>query len=93
MDILHQAKGDHLGRVHSDQMVLETIRRGRLVRRAIAQQRPKVSKLGLKGLSDCHSNESAVEAARRGACGLNKKGYSQEIFTKKGELENSSRLD
>ncbi len=31
-DILHQAKGDHLGRVHSDQMILEMIRQGRLVR-------------------------------------------------------------
>jgi hypothetical protein len=31
-DILLQAKGDHLGRVHSDQMVLEMIRRGRQVR-------------------------------------------------------------
>ncbi len=30
-DILLQAKGDHLDRVHSDQMVLEMIRRGRLV--------------------------------------------------------------
>jgi hypothetical protein len=30
--ILHQAKGDHLDRVHTDQMVLKMIRRGRLVR-------------------------------------------------------------
>jgi hypothetical protein len=29
--ILLQAKGDHLDRVHSDQMVLEMIRQGRLV--------------------------------------------------------------
>jgi hypothetical protein len=31
-DILLQAKGDHLDRVRSDQMVLEMIRQGRLVR-------------------------------------------------------------
>jgi hypothetical protein len=31
-DILLQATGDHLGRVHSDQMVLKMIRWGRLVR-------------------------------------------------------------
>ncbi len=31
-DILLQAKGDHLDRVHSDQMVLRMTRRGRLVR-------------------------------------------------------------
>jgi hypothetical protein len=31
-DILLQARGDHLGRVHPDQMVLEMIMRGRLVR-------------------------------------------------------------
>ncbi len=59
--------------------------------RAIAQRRPRVSKLGLKGLYDCYSNETAVEAARRGASGPNKKGCSHEIFTKKGELENSSK--
>jgi hypothetical protein len=29
-NILLQAKGDHLDRVHSDQIVLEMIRRGRL---------------------------------------------------------------
>ncbi len=34
--------------------------------RAIAQRRPRVSKLGLKGLSDYHSNDTAVEAARWG---------------------------
>jgi hypothetical protein len=32
LNILVQAKGDHLDRVHSDQMVLEMIRRGRLVK-------------------------------------------------------------
>jgi hypothetical protein len=30
-DILLQAKGDHLDQVHSDQIVLEMIRQGRLV--------------------------------------------------------------
>ncbi len=35
--------------------------------RAVAQRRPRVSKLGLKEPSDYHSNEIAVEAARRGA--------------------------
>jgi hypothetical protein len=30
--ILHETKRDHLDRVHSDQMVLEKIRQGRLVR-------------------------------------------------------------
>jgi hypothetical protein len=40
-DILLQAKGDHLGRVHSDQMVLEMIRKRRLSRRAVVQQRPR----------------------------------------------------
>jgi hypothetical protein len=37
--------------------------------RAAAQRRPRVSKLGLKGLSDYHSIEIAVEAARREARG------------------------
>jgi hypothetical protein len=56
--------------VHSDQIVLEMIRRGRLV---AAQWRPRVSQLGLKGLSDYHSNEMAVEAARQGASEPNKR--------------------
>jgi hypothetical protein len=30
-DILRNAKGDHVDQVHSDQMVLEMIRQGRLV--------------------------------------------------------------
>ncbi len=30
-DILRKAKGDHLDRVHSDQIVLQTIRWGRLI--------------------------------------------------------------
>ncbi len=37
--------------------------------RAATQWRPRVSKLGLKGLSDYHSNETAIEAARREASG------------------------
>jgi hypothetical protein len=65
-EILLQAMGDHLDRVHSDQMVLEMIRRGGWSGSAVAQQRPIVSKLGLKGLSNSHSNEIAVEAARGG---------------------------
>jgi hypothetical protein len=68
-DILHQAKGDHLDRVHSDQMVLEMTCRGDWSRRAIAQRRPRVSKLGLKGPSDSHSNEIVVKVARWGARG------------------------
>jgi hypothetical protein len=40
-DILLQAKGDHLGQVHSDQMVLEMIRGGGWSCRAVAQRRPR----------------------------------------------------
>ncbi len=57
-------------------MVLETIRQGRLV-----WKRPRVSKLGLKGLSEYLSDEIAIEAARWGASGPNKKGYSHGIST------------
>jgi hypothetical protein len=39
--------------------------------RAIAQRRTRVSKLGLKKLSEYHSNETAVEAARQEASGPN----------------------
>jgi hypothetical protein len=68
-DILLQAKRDHLDRVHSDQLFLERIRQGRWSGRAVDQQRPGVSKLGLKGLSDYYSNKIAVEVARRGPVG------------------------
>jgi hypothetical protein len=36
---------------------------------AVSQWRQRVSKLRSKGLSDYHSNETEVEAARRGAVG------------------------
>ncbi len=61
--------------------------RGRLVRR------PRVSKLRLKGLSDAHSNETAVEAAIQGACVLNKRATLTTCLLKKRELKNSSKLD
>jgi hypothetical protein len=41
--------------------------------RAIAQRRPRVSKLGLKGLCDYHSSETAVKAARWEASGPTKR--------------------
>ncbi len=68
-DILLQAKGDHLDRVHSDQMVLEMIRRGRLVRQSSSSAEAKSLKAKAKGLSSYHSNETAAEAARREARG------------------------
>jgi hypothetical protein len=48
-DILLQAKGDHLGQVHSDQMVLEMIRRGRLVRLSRCSAEAKSLKNKVKG--------------------------------------------
>ncbi len=50
--------------------------------RAVAQQRPRVSKLGLKGLSSYHPNETGVEAARWEASWLNKGLLSQNIYSK-----------
>jgi hypothetical protein len=46
----------------------------------------------LKGLSDYHSDETAVEAARRGSCGPNKKGYSHKTSTQKRELTSALSL-
>jgi hypothetical protein len=68
-DILVQAKGDHLDRVHSDQMVLEMIRLRRLVQQSHSSAKAK--SLGLKGPSNYYSNEIAVDAARRWVSGLN----------------------
>ncbi len=61
--------------------------------RVVAQQRPRVSKLGLKGLSDYHSNETAVQAVRQGTIGLTKRATLTTCLLKKGKLENSSMLD
>jgi hypothetical protein len=75
-------------------MVLKMIRRGRLVRyRSEAQRRPRVSKLRAKGLSDYHSSETVVKAARRGASGPYKRATLMTYLLKKGELKSSSLLD
>jgi hypothetical protein len=64
-------------------MILKIIRGGGWSGRAVAQQRQRVIKLGLMGLSDYHSNEIAVESARRGARGPYNKGYYHRTYTKK----------
>ncbi len=51
--------------------------------RAVAQRRPRVSKLGLKRPSDWHSNEIAVEVARQGASGSKLKSYYNGKLLKK----------
>jgi hypothetical protein len=48
-DILQQAKGDHLDRVHSVQMVLKMIRQGRLVQRTRSSAEAKSLKTRVKG--------------------------------------------
>jgi hypothetical protein len=64
-------------------MVFETIKRERLVLRAVAQRRPIFSKLGLKGLSDYHSNEIVFKAARWGGQWAEENSYSHGISTQK----------
>jgi hypothetical protein len=51
--------------------------------RAVAQRRPRFSKLGLKGLSDYYSNEIAVEAARRGPVGRIKRATLMKFYLKR----------
>ncbi len=48
-NILLQDKGNHLDRVHSDQMVLEMIRQGRLVRYSSSSAEAKSLKIRVKG--------------------------------------------
>ncbi len=48
-DFLLQAKGDHLGRVHSDQTVLEMIRQRRLVWDSCSSVEAKSLKTRVKG--------------------------------------------
>jgi hypothetical protein len=65
-------------------MALEMISRGGWSGRAVAQQRPRVSKLGLKELFNHNSNEIAVEAARREASEPNKRAVLTKYLLKKG---------
>ncbi len=89
-DILLQAKGDHLDQVHSDQMVLEMIRPGRLVRWSHSSAEAKSLKLGLQGSSDYHPNEIAVKAAGRGPMDRIKGLLSWTIYSRR-ELDNRSK--
>ncbi len=91
-DILHQAKG---GSSWSSPLrwFSRWSGRGGWSGRAVAQQRTRDSKLGLKGLSNYRSNETAVKAARQGASGPNKRATLTKCLLEKGELENSSKLD
>jgi hypothetical protein len=61
--------------------------------RAEDQRRPRVSKLRTKGLSDYHSSEAVVEAARRGASGSIRRATLTTSLLKKEELKTNSLLD
>jgi hypothetical protein len=66
--------------------------RGGWSSRVVAQQRPRVSKLGQKGLSDYHSNEIAATAARWGGGQRAKlQDYSHREIYLRGELDNRSK--
>jgi hypothetical protein len=90
-DILKQAKGGSL--VESTQIRWFSRWSGGVgwSGRAVAQQMPRVSKLGLSGLSDYYSNEIEVKAARRGARGPKKGATPTEYLLKERELDNSSK--
>jgi hypothetical protein len=64
-------------------MLLKTIRWGGCSSRAVAQLRLRVSKLGLNGLSDYHSNQTAVKAARLGPSGPKKRTTLTECLLKR----------
>ncbi len=72
-------------------MILEMIGRESWSGRAMAERRPRVSKLGLKGLSNYHSNKMAVEAGRPEASGPNKRAILTQHLFKKRKLDNSSK--
>ncbi len=59
--------------------------------RPVSQRRPRVSKLGLKGLTDYHSNETAVEAARWGPVGRIK-GLLSLHYSKKDSYKTALSL-
>jgi hypothetical protein len=81
-DILHQERGIILAESTQIRWFLKQSGRGGWSGRAVAQWRQRVSKLGLKGLSDYHSNKMAVEAARLWAGGPNKRANLMNICSK-----------
>ena len=83
---LSSSQGDHWDRVHSDQMVLAMVRRGRLVQKSIAQRRPRVSKLRAKGLSGCHPSGQQPRQPDGKARGQIK-DYSHNNLQKNTELK------
>jgi hypothetical protein len=92
-DILQQAKGITLIESTEIRWFSRWSGGGSWSGRAEAQRRPRLSKLRAKRLSDYHSSEAVVEAARRGASGLNKRATLTTYLLKKGELKSSSLLD
>ncbi len=80
-DILFKAKGIILTMSTQIRWFLRWSGGGGWTGIALAQRRPRVSKLWFKGLSDYYSSEIAVEAARQETSGPKKKGYSHEIST------------
>jgi hypothetical protein len=58
----------------------------------VAQRRPRVSKLGLKGLCNYHSNEIAVKEARQGASGPNKRATLTKHLLKKESWTTKKQL-
>jgi hypothetical protein len=82
-DILQEAKGIILVESTQIRWFSRWSGRGGWSGWVAAQQRPRVSKLRLKGLSDYHCNETVVEAARWGATGPKKGLLSRHVCSKK----------
>ncbi len=92
-DILQQAKGITLIKSTQIRWFSRWSGGGGWSCRAEVHQRPRVSKLRAKGLSDYHSSEILLKAARQGASGPNKRATLTTYLLKKVELKSSSLLD
>ncbi len=92
-DILQQAKGITLIESTQIRWFSRWSGGGGWSSRAEAQQRPRVSKLRAKELSDSNSSETVVKAARWGASGLSKRATLMTYLFKKGELKSSYLLE
>jgi hypothetical protein len=86
-DILQQAKGISFIESAQIRWFSRLSGGGGWSGRAEDQQRPRVSKLKAKGLSDYHFNKTVVEAARWRAIGPNKRATFTTCLLKKGELK------
>jgi hypothetical protein len=83
-DILLQAKGDHLGHIHSYQMVLKMIKQGRLVPKSRSSAEAKSLETSVKGTVQLLLQWDSSWGGHTRGQGAELKGYSHREPTQEG---------